>query len=167
MAEAKPLFGYWPIRAANRGNVNRYLLAYSGIDYEEKRYSPEEWQADKANLGMDFPNIPYIKNGDFYITESKVVSAYICDKWVPELIGDNAEERARILQVQEQLLEVFWKWFPGVFRTDDREAVVAEGLPAFKKFEDFLGDKEWLANGKVSFVDFILFEQFEAATALA
>ena len=93
----KPVFGYWPIRGSHRGNLNRYILAYSGIDYEEKRYTKEEWESDKANLGMDFPNLPYLKNGDFFITESKVVPAYICDKWAPELIGSNPEERARIL----------------------------------------------------------------------
>ena len=38
MAQAKPIFGYWNIRAFNRGNVNRYILAYAGVDYEDKRY---------------------------------------------------------------------------------------------------------------------------------
>ena len=167
MAEVKPLLGYWPIRASNRGAVNRYLLGWSGIDYEEKRYTGEEWAADKANLGMDFPNLPYIKNGDFYITESRVVTAYICDKFATDLIGDSPEERARILQTQEVLLEPYWKWFPVIFRSDDREAICTDGMEVFKKQDACLGDKEWLCNGKVSFVDFILYEQFETATAMS
>mmetsp|Transcript_33645 Transcript_33645/g.41210 ORF Transcript_33645/g.41210 Transcript_33645/m.41210 type:complete len:218 (-) Transcript_33645:205-858(-) len=168
MTESKPLLGYWPIRAANRGAVNRYILGYSGVDYEEKRYAgAEEWANDKANLGMDFPNLPYIKNGDFYLTESKVVTAYICDKWAPDLIGSNPEERARILQTQEVLLEDFWKWFLAIFRTEDRDQVVKDGIKGMVKVAEALGDKEYLANGKLSFVDFILFELMETCNALA
>ena len=38
MAQAKPIFGYWNIRAFDRGNVNRYILGYAGVDFEDKRY---------------------------------------------------------------------------------------------------------------------------------
>ena len=37
-SEAKPKLGYWNIRACNRGNLIRYILAYAGVDYQEKRY---------------------------------------------------------------------------------------------------------------------------------
>ena len=47
MAQAKPIFGYWNIRAFVRGNANRYILAYAGVDYEDKRYdyinNKNEW----------------------------------------------------------------------------------------------------------------------------
>eukprot|EP00546_Thalassionema_frauenfeldii_P020951 CAMPEP_0178903460 /NCGR_PEP_ID=MMETSP0786-20121207/5166_1 /TAXON_ID=186022 /ORGANISM="Thalassionema frauenfeldii, Strain CCMP 1798" /LENGTH=226 /DNA_ID=CAMNT_0020574827 /DNA_START=29 /DNA_END=709 /DNA_ORIENTATION=- len=168
-SSTKPLFGYWAFRANNRGSVNRYILGWSGVEYEEKRYtSGDEWGADKANLGMDFPNLPYVKNGDFFVTESKVVSAYLCDKFAPDLIGDTPEERARILQIQENLLDDYWKWFSGIFRTDDKESMLTEGLKIMKVAADYLGDdKDWLANGKVSLVDFILFEQMESCHAMA
>ena len=43
----------------------RLLLAYAGVEYEDKRYTigpaPEydrsEWLNDKFNLGLDFPNV--------------------------------------------------------------------------------------------------------------
>ena len=38
MASNKPTFGYWECRAGCRGQVNRYLLAYAGVDFNEKRY---------------------------------------------------------------------------------------------------------------------------------
>ena len=114
-ANSKPVFGYWPIRGMNRGNLNRYLLAFAGVDFEDKRYTKEEWAVDKAGLGMDFPNLPYLKIDNYYITESKVVPAFICDKFAPELIGGNPEERARILQIQEQLNERAFKWFGMAF----------------------------------------------------
>ncbi len=49
---------------------------------------------------MDFPNLPYIFDGDFKLSESKAVSVYICDRWCPSLMGKNAEERAHILMLQ-------------------------------------------------------------------
>ena len=79
MAENKPILGYWNIRAANRGNVNRYILKYAGVDFEDKVYdfanNPGEWkEQDKQALGLDFPNLPYIIDGDFKLTESKAVT---------------------------------------------------------------------------------------------
>ena len=38
MAESRPVLGYWNIRAGYRGNVNRYLLKYVGVDFVDKRY---------------------------------------------------------------------------------------------------------------------------------
>jgi len=42
------------------GQPARYLLAYLGIDYEEKRYESsddEAWFPVKFTLGLDFPNV--------------------------------------------------------------------------------------------------------------
>ena len=80
--------------------MNRYILAYAGVDYEEKRYYPEtreEWlQGDKQTLGIEFANLPYIIDGDFKLTESAAVTAYICDKWCPQLLGgDDVGVRSR------------------------------------------------------------------------
>ena len=102
---SRPIFGYWNIRCADRGNANRFILAYAGVDYEEKRYdwfnNRTEWsEQDKNNLPLDYPNLPYIIDGDCNITESAAVTMYICDKWAPALMGNNAAERSRILQLQ-------------------------------------------------------------------
>ena len=93
----KPILGYWNIRAGHRGNVNRYILAYAGVDYEDKRYdfvgAPAEWrEKDKTGLGIEFPNLPYFVDGDLKLTESKAVNRYICDKWKPELLGAGPQE---------------------------------------------------------------------------
>ena len=100
MAEAKPRLGYWGIRAGTRGQVCRYLFAHGGIDFEDKRYVKEEWEADKFNLGLDFPNLPHVIDGDFKLTESKAVHVYICDRWCPDLMGSSPEERAQIIMLQ-------------------------------------------------------------------
>ena len=110
MVQAKPIFGYWNVRAFNRGNVNRYILAYAEVDYEEKRYdfnnNREEWrERDKEGLGLDFANLPYIIDGDFKLTESRAVTVYICDRWCPALMGANIAERCRIIQLQQVIID--------------------------------------------------------------
>ena len=103
MAEARPVFGYWNIRAGPRGNINRHLLNYIGVDFGDRRFEREPentWAAEKENFGAPFPNIPYIQDGDFKLTESKAVSVYICDRWDPTLMGANAAERGQVIMLQ-------------------------------------------------------------------
>ena len=45
------------------GQPIRLLLAYAGVEYEDRRYddTTEEavWFQEKPNLGLDFPNVKY------------------------------------------------------------------------------------------------------------
>ena len=45
---------------------------------------------------MDFPNLPYIVDGDYKITESAACYEYICAKWKPDYLGRNIEERGKV-----------------------------------------------------------------------
>ncbi len=65
---SKVTLGYWRIRG--RGQVPRLLLAYTGAIWEDIQYTaPEQWFAnDKQQLHLDFPNPPYLAEGDFKIT---------------------------------------------------------------------------------------------------
>ena len=85
----KVTFGYWNVRGGHRGNGTRYILNYCKVPYTEKTYTfgTNEWPEAKPNLGMEFPNLPYIKDGDFKVTETLAVQQYIAMKWKPELLG--------------------------------------------------------------------------------
>lgn len=92
---SRPTFGYWNCRGL--GAHIRYLLHYCQVDFEDKQYArgpaPEfdnsQWEGDKHNLGMDFPNLPYLFDEDYKITESMAIMKYISAKWKPELLGAN------------------------------------------------------------------------------
>ena len=66
--------GYWKI-CGLAANI-KYQLAYSGIDYENVEYeygdaldfSRAPWLDQKFNLGLDFPNLPYLVDSDLKIT---------------------------------------------------------------------------------------------------
>ncbi len=59
--------GYWSIRGVFRGQVARYLIAYSGAPCKEITYQigTEEWNEKKATGFMPFPNLPHISHGPF------------------------------------------------------------------------------------------------------
>ena len=170
MTEAKPILGYWNIRAGYRGNANRYLLAHAGVDYEDKQYDCNDmsgWGADKASgLGMDFPNLPYIIDGDFRLSESKAVSVYICDRWCPALLGKNAEERAHIIMLQCIIEEAFMACVKLGFGSPDRAAAVAAGMEKMGPICDWLGSKKFLVGTNVSMVDYYMFEIIETFNAI-
>ena len=69
--------GYWAWRGA--GQVSRLLLAFSGACWKDVQYTQrEQWFGnDKETLGLDFPNLPYLIDGNFKICESTAIHHYI------------------------------------------------------------------------------------------
>ena len=67
-----------------------------GATYEDKRYTnPQDWFGnDKQNLGFAFPNLPYLIDGDFKLTETLAIERYIIGKFgkTEELIGKDPVE---------------------------------------------------------------------------
>jgi glutathione S-transferase len=74
--------GYWKIRGL--AQPIRFLLEYLAIPYEDKQYTIEnhkEWfEQDKQNLNIFLPNLPYVIDGDFTLTESAAIQAYVIRK---------------------------------------------------------------------------------------
>ena len=72
--------GYWNLHGL--GEPIRYLLHYSGQQFVDKRYdivgaptfeSTKEWfEKDKPQLAADFPNLPYLIDGDIVLTQVSV-----------------------------------------------------------------------------------------------
>ena len=65
--------GYWDIRGY--GEPSRLILKYFGVEFNDVRYGFGEnndrkpWLDVKFKLGLDFPNLPYLIDGDFKITQ--------------------------------------------------------------------------------------------------
>uniref|UniRef100_A0A4X2LB15 glutathione transferase n=1 Tax=Vombatus ursinus TaxID=29139 RepID=A0A4X2LB15_VOMUR len=65
------------------------LLEYTGANYEEKVYhfgdAPDfdksQWLDVKFSLGLDFPNLPYLIDGDHKITQSSAILRYIARQY--------------------------------------------------------------------------------------
>lgn len=103
-------FGYWQFRGL--GQPIRFLLEYLGLPYEEKHYTLEkanEWfEGDKKSLGLFLPNLPYLIDGAFNLTESAAIQAYVIRRAgrADLLGGADLHRSARIYQAASVLRDV-------------------------------------------------------------
>ena len=97
-----PKLGYWDIQGL--GQAIRMLLTYLDIEYEDIVYDntirSTTWMNEiKPNLGLDFPNLPYYKDGDLKLTQSLAIIRYLGKK--NGMYGKTAEESAKIDMLME------------------------------------------------------------------
>lgn len=157
----KVIHGYWGTRGA--GQTSRLLLAFAGAVWEDVKYTaPEQWFGkDKQELGFDFPNLPYLIDGDFKLTETKAIHRYIIKKYgKQELLGKSSKEEAQVdclLGVLQDIVSsvgpLFW----------DKEyeakipAVIEKIGPKIAALNKFYGEREF-ALGYLTLVDFHISE---------
>ena len=104
--------GYWKIRGL--AQPIRYLLEYIEHPYEDVHYeqgdapefSIEAWTSVKNNLGLDFPNMPYMIDQDTKLTDTIAIMIYLCSKYEEELLGTTPAQRARVDMLYSQLKDV-------------------------------------------------------------
>jgi len=106
----------------------RLVLAYAGVDYEDKLYSvtagpdgcelssaelttpclplnrrcrswESDWSGVKHSLGLDFPNLPYYIDGELKLTQSHAILQHVAEK--AGLAGSTPAARARSLMLLE------------------------------------------------------------------
>ena len=113
------------MRGAYRGNTIRYMLNYAGVDYEEKTYiaGSGDWNEQKAALGLDFTNLPYLIDGDLKLTETAAIQQYIASKYKPELMGSTASEIASASRLLYVVSERMFEGFKKMMSLEDRDAM--------------------------------------------
>uniref|UniRef100_H2ZQB3 glutathione transferase n=1 Tax=Ciona savignyi TaxID=51511 RepID=H2ZQB3_CIOSA len=158
--------GYWDIRG--RGQSIRLMLEYLGLDYDEIRYprgdAPEFdcsiWLADKFKLGMDFPNLPYLIDGDTRITESWAIMKHLGYK-DNLLVPGNKEQQTRC-NMAEGVLEDFRVRFARLCYNQNFENLTSEYLEymhtKLNYLDKFLDGSKWLVGAKLTYVDFLFCE---------
>ncbi|XP_048409515.1 glutathione S-transferase Mu 3-like [Stegostoma tigrinum] len=162
------ILGYWDIRGL--AQPIRLLLEYTGTAYEEKLYSCGEapnydkscWFDVKSKLGLDFPNLPYLIDGDVKITQSNAIMRYIARK--QKLVGETEDEKIRVDMLENQAMDFRMGFVRLAYDPDfeDLKADYLKGLSSIlKQFSDFLGKRPWFAGDKITFVDFLMYELFD------
>lgn len=91
--------GYWRLRGL--AQPVRLLLAYTETPFQEVVYEfaeKQRWfEEDKKNFGFDFPNIPYLIDGDFKLTESAAIMKYLVKRsGRNELLGKTLEDEGSV-----------------------------------------------------------------------
>ena len=158
MAEKSLIFGYWSILGI--GQPIRNLLTYLGVKFEDKRYTNlEEWKKTRAILNTDFPNLPYLIDGDNVITETDAIFVSIClNNNRIDFLGSTNEERILIAQLMGIMRDGRTNFFKIIFTPDISEETVrsefsSKVLYIYEKLAKRLGSNNFL-TGKLTMVDF-------------
>lgn len=161
-----PLLAYWSIRGL--AQPIRLLLAYTGTEYEDKRYvvgpgfDKSCWFDVKFTLGLDFPNLPYYIDGDVKLTQSNAILRYIARKH--NLIGTDDNEKTRVDLMENEIGDFRNGWVRLCYSPnfDELKDDYIKAVPLqLSQFSKYLKDYKWLAGENISFVDFILYEMLD------
>ena len=167
MAQAggdKIKLGYWKFRGLHRGNCSRYLLAYSGAQWENQMLTmgSDEWATLKASGTIDFPNLPFLIDGDVNVTETVAVQRYICDKFKPELLGNTAAEKAKVSQLysifNDKIMDTVKLCFNAETTREQLSEKALGGLEACGA-KILADDRQFVTGANPCLADFLLFEE--------
>ena len=161
--EILPVLGYWDIRG--QAQAIRYQLVFQGITFEDFYYnhttdreSRNDWLTQKAVSGLDFPNLPYFIDGDFKITEHMAIHRYIAQKWMPQLLGKDLEQKAKVDMLAGVLWDLKRVSTMGCYTDGDRPLLIQQTMTQFQPVAAFLKGKMFLLGNDLCFLDFYLFE---------
>ena len=165
----RPILGYWKIRGLAAGIC--YQLAYCGVDFDMEYYvqgdGPEfsraDWMDIKADTGLEFPNLPYFRDGSTSLTESGAIHRYIAKKWCPDLLClDDAASYGKVEMVWGVVNDL--RYFVGMecYTGDgDKPALAERVLPRMETLAKWMKERLFAGGDELSFADFSLIELVE------
>lgn len=156
------VLGYWPTKGL--GAYIKLILNHLGTEYTEEVADFETYfQGEKANLGLDFPNLPYLKDGDLNVSEHRAIVHYIIMKsGQTSLKGNNAIEQTQAIQIEGVIDDIFYNGlFPAAYLSGDNYLEKMKELSEdtsstsqkFKSLNDYLGDNEYFIGNHLTYVD--------------
>jgi len=169
-----PVLGYWDIRGL--AQPIRLLLAYTETSYVDKLYGcgppPDfdrsSWLNEKFTLGLDFPNLPYYVDGDIKMTQSLAIIRHVARK--NNLVGETEAERVRVDMLEQQLNDdnksfVMMNYGFGGQDFATMKADYLKKMPdTLNALSKFLGDRQFFAGAKLTYVDFMAYEFIDKLT---
>ena len=141
-------------------------MVYLGVDFDEHQYeqgdgpefSRDAWLSVKETLGLKFPNLPYLIDGELKLTETNAIMKYIAHKYGPQLLGGDAATVAQVEMVAGIVGDLKGAVTMPCYTTNDRQSIKAIALQKVRPIVDFLGEKKFLIGNDVTYIDFTMFE---------
>ena len=128
--------------------------------------APEEWGADKSTLPMDFPNLPYIFDGNHSQSETIAIMEYLASKYCPAMMGKTAEEKGKLAQLRNIITEASNETRMLFYTSGDKAAIVKKAEEKYEKIHKYLEGKTYLLGDNISYLDLYLFEDEELLDSL-
>ena len=143
----KPTLAYWDVRG--KGAQVHYIMAYCGVDYNKKVYirgpapefSKSDWTSDRDRINLGFPNLPYLIDSDFKLTESKSIMKYIAKKYDESLLGTTPEEMARA-DMMSRIHDTLYDQIGRHFKDGEPEKFVREIDVVGQIIANYMSDKK-------------------------
>ena len=164
---SKPTLGYWKIRGL--ASQIRYEMVYLGVDFDEHHYeqgdAPDfdrgQWISVKDSLGLKFPNLPYLLDGDLKLTETNAIMKYIAHKYGSHLLGGDATTIAKVEMVAGVVNDLKGAVTMPCYTGSSAESITGNLLEKVRPIVEFMGDKKFLVGEEPTYVDFTMFELIE------
>jgi len=164
------VLGYWGLRGL--AAPIRYLLEHVGEQYEYKNWSevPEPgWFGEKQKLGLEFPNLPYLIDGNVKLAQSYAILKYLGRKHNLIATEEKNIQQQDVLEGILGDLRVRWGMFCYTAQNfeDDKKKLHDEAfVPILKQLDQHLAGKTYLIADKLNWLDFAYFELFDVANKL-
>jgi len=177
--------GYWKIRGLRQPIV--YCLEFAGADYKEElydlkadgegkynfttSYSESRWGAeDKPKSECEFPNLPYLLDGEVKVTQMLAIMGYVCRKYnvlVPKADNKSTTKLEMMNGVIGDWRSAFVRLCYSPPSDDALEKFAAEGLKQWsEKFEKFFSDNKFCVGDDLTYADLNLFELLDSQREL-
>ena len=168
-SKPKIVHGYWKIRGV--GEPIRYMLECINQPWEDIQYelgnapdfSMDEWTSVKDGLELDFPNIPYLIDGETKLTNPFAIMKYLAYQYSPELAGETIEGKAEIEMLHERLADAKKVISGPCYVGSDRQKLINMAMKKLAPLVEYLGEKKFLVENKLTLIDFMMLELCEFA----
>uniref|UniRef100_A0A1E1X3R2 glutathione transferase n=1 Tax=Amblyomma aureolatum TaxID=187763 RepID=A0A1E1X3R2_9ACAR len=165
---ATPIVGYTNARGLAQSIRN--LLVYKGVNFQDKRYEfgpapayeKQGWAADKASLGLAFPNLPYYIDRDVRLTQTVAILRYLGKKHGLDARTDRDAMELSLLEQQAHDLQwalVLTSMNPNT--TQARELHERKLADSLNNWQEHLKTRKWALGDSLTYVDFLLYEAFD------
>ncbi|XP_072212172.1 LOW QUALITY PROTEIN: glutathione S-transferase 2-like [Excalfactoria chinensis] len=157
--------GYWDIRGL--AQAIRLLLEYTDTPYKERQYkagpAPDfdvsDWTNEKEKLGLDFPNLPYLIDGNTKLTQSNAILRYIARKH--NMCGETEVEKQHVDMLENHLMDLRMAFARLCYSPDFEKLkpTYLEQLPGkLRQLSRYLGSRHWFVGNKLTYIDFLAYD---------
>lgn len=157
--------GYWNVQGV--AHSIRLLLKVANADYKDRLYDENEkqiWFDEKPNIGLDFPNLPYLIDGETKLTQSLAILRYLGRKFNLSPESEDEKVRCEVLEMTltDWLMEVIRIWALPKEESEEKKKTLEESMQVkLPLLEKYLKDGPYVLGEKLSYVDFLLYQYLD------